>query len=192
MTADIPTLATSRLILRPLILADADAVQAVFPQWDVVRFLADQVPWPYPADGAKTFIRDLAIPAMEQGTEWHWSIRRKAAPETLIGVISLRDKPDDNRGFWLDPAWQGQGLMTEASEAVTDYWFETLARPVLRAPKAAANERSRRISERSGMRLIETQDRDYVSGRLPSEIWEITRDEWRSRRGVAAAARSQE
>jgi [ribosomal protein S5]-alanine N-acetyltransferase len=188
MTVDLLTLATSRLILRPLILADADAVQAVFPQWDVVRFLADTVPWPYPADGAKTFIRDVVLPATRQGTEWHWSIRRKAAPETLIGVISLRDKPDDNRGFWLDPAWQGQGLMTEASEAVTDYWFETLERPVLRAPKAAANARSRRISERSGMRLIETQDRNYVSGRLPSELWEITRDEWRSRRGVAAGA----
>jgi [ribosomal protein S5]-alanine N-acetyltransferase len=71
--------------------------------------------------------------------------------------------------------------MSEASTAVTDYWFEILERPVLRAPKAVENVRSRRISERSGMRLIETVDRDYVSGRLPTEIWEITREEWRSR-----------
>jgi ribosomal-protein-alanine N-acetyltransferase len=99
----------------------------------------------------------------------------------LIGVISLMDKPDENRGFWLDPGWQGQGLMTEACSAATDYWFETLERPVLRAPKAAANLPSRRISERSGMRLIRTEDLDYVSGRLPSEIWEITREEWRGR-----------
>jgi ribosomal-protein-alanine N-acetyltransferase len=89
----------------------------------------------------------------------------------------VTDKPADNRGFWLDPAWQGPGLMTEASTAVTDYWFETLERPVLRAPKAVANVASRRISESGGMRLIETTERDFVSGRLPAEIWEITRQE---------------
>jgi ribosomal-protein-alanine N-acetyltransferase len=181
MTAGIPIITTSRLILRPLDLSDADAVQALFPQWEIVRFLDSHVPWPYPADGALTFIRDVALPAMQQGTEWHWSVRLKIAPERLIGAISLMDKPGNNRGFWLDPALQGRGLMSEASTAVTDYWFETLERPVLRAPKAVANVPSRRISERSGMRLIETVDRDYVSGRWPTEVWEITREEWRNR-----------
>jgi ribosomal-protein-alanine N-acetyltransferase len=146
-----------------------------------VQFLASHVPWPYPADGALRFIRDKALPAIQNGTEWHWSIRLKMAPEPLIGVISLMDKPGDNRGFWLDPAWQGRGLMSEASSAVTDFWFETLGRPVLQVPKAAANMRSRRISERTGMRLIEITERDYVSGRLPAEVWEITREEWRKR-----------
>ena len=51
------------------------------------------------------------------------------------------------------------------------------------APKAAANLPSRRISESSGMRVIKTKDLDYVSGRHPSEIWEITREEWRQRSG---------
>jgi RimJ/RimL family protein N-acetyltransferase len=69
--------------------------------------------------------------------------------------------------------------MTEACDAVTDYWFEVLNFPVLRVPKAIANAGSRRISEKQGMRVIATEDRDYVSGRLPSEIWEITADEWR-------------
>lgn len=181
MSAAIPPLTTPRLILRPLDLTDVDAVQALFPRWEIVRFLATHVPWPYPADGALTFIRDIALPAMQQGAGWHWSIRPKAAPEQLIGAINVSDKPDDNRGFWLDPAWQGQGLMSEASVAVNDYWFETLERPVLRVSKAVANIASRRISERSGMRVIKTEHRDYVSGRLPEEVWEITREEWRRR-----------
>lgn len=178
LSAAIPILVTPRLILRPLDLADAGAIQTLFPQWEVVRFLASRVPWPYPADGALTFIRDMALPAMQQGAEWHWSIRLKSMPDQLIGEISLSDKLNENRGFWLAPKWQGQGLMTEASSAVTDYWFETLERPVLRAPKAVANVPSRRISERSGMRMIKTEDWDYVSGSLPTEIWEITREEW--------------
>jgi [ribosomal protein S5]-alanine N-acetyltransferase len=186
MTAEIPTITTSRLILRPLDLSDADAIQDRFPQWEIVRLLASHVPWPYPADGALGYIRDVALPAMRQRTEWHWPIRLKTAPDRLIGAISLTDKPGENRGFWLDPDFWGQGLMSEACAAVTDYWFETLERPVLREHKAAANEPSRRISERGGMRLIETRERGYVSGRLPAELWEITREEWRGRRGPSS------
>jgi len=54
--------------------------------------------------------------------------------------------------------------------------------PALRAPKARDNEASRRISERQGMRIIWSGERDYVSGRLPSDIWEITAEEWRARK----------
>ena len=176
-----PILTTSRLILRSLEIADAVAVQELFPRSDIVKFMSNRVPWPYPTDGALTFIRDLALPAMRQGQEWHWSIRRKSAPSNLIGVISLMTWKDENRGFWLDPVWQGQGFMAEASAAVTDYWFDVLGRDVLRVSKAAANTRSRRVSERSGMRLIRTEEREYVCGRLPAEIWEITRDEWHNR-----------
>ena len=64
--------------------------------------------------------------------------------------------------------------MTEAAEAVTDYWFDRLGFPVMRVPKAVANTASRRISERQGMRVVAMEDRDYVGGRFPTEIWEIT------------------
>lgn len=181
MTAGTPPLTTPRLLLRPLELSDADAAQRLFPRWEIVRFLAGSVPWPYPPDGAWRHIRDRLLPAVLQGSEWHWSIRPRTSPDQLIGMIGLIDHPNDNRGFWLDPAWQGQGLMSEATAAVTGYWFETLKRPVLRVPKAVANTRSRRISERGGMRVIAQEERDYVSGRLPAEIWEITRDEWLAR-----------
>jgi RimJ/RimL family protein N-acetyltransferase len=170
------------MLLRPLELADAAQIQTLFPQWDLVRYLAAQVPWPYPADGAYRYIRDTAVPAVERGEAWHWTLRLKSDPDQIIGSIDLRKKENDNRGFWLGLPWQGQGLMTEACEAVTDFWFNTLNFPVLRAPKAIANVASRRISEKQGMRLIATEDRDYVSGRFPSEIWEITAEEWRARK----------
>jgi RimJ/RimL family protein N-acetyltransferase len=97
-------------------------------------------------------------------------------------MVSLLTTEGENRGFWISPEWQRQGLMSEACDAVTEYWFEVLKMPVLRAPKAIANEASRRISERQGMRVVATQDNDYVSGRLPSEMWEITAQQWRARK----------
>lgn len=176
----IPVIQTHRLFLQPLCLEDAQSIQQIFPQWDIVRLLSAHIPWPYPKDGALIFLRDIALPAMQNGRAWYWSIRTQDDPEQLIGVISLHDTPDDNRGFWLCPQWQGKGFMTEACEAVTDFWFTTLNRPVLRTPKACENDASRRISVRSGMRLVWTGERDYVCGRRQTEIWEITADEWKA------------
>jgi RimJ/RimL family protein N-acetyltransferase len=180
----IPQLETARLLLRPAELSDAEPAQLLFPHWEIVRYLDRQVPWPYPPDGALTFFRDIALPAMERGEEWHWTLRLKSAPGQLIGLISLRRNPGHNRGFWLGLPWHGQGLMSEACDAVTDYWFEVLREPVLRVPKAAANRASRRISEKQGMRMVATFEGDYVCGRMTAEVWEISAEEWFLCRGT--------
>ena len=70
--------------------------------------------------------------------------------------------------------------MTEAATWANDFWFETLARPLLRVDKALENQASRRISQKQCMRLVGLYDKEYVAGRLPSEIWELTADEWRA------------
>ncbi|HUV70720.1 MAG TPA: GNAT family N-acetyltransferase [Terracidiphilus sp.] len=171
---------TERLILRPQEMGDAEQIQELFPQWEIVRFLMNRVPWPYPADGALDYIRDVAVPQMERGEAWHWTLRLGVAPERIIGSISLTRGEADNRGFWLGPEWRGQGLMSEACVWVNDFWFETLGFAVLRVSKAVGNIDSRRISERMGMRLVGYGEKDYVSGRLRSEIWEITAEEWRA------------
>ncbi len=177
----IPELQTRRLFLRPLELADAEQTQRLFPHWEIVRYLSSVVPWPYPPDGAYRYYLDVALPAMERGEAWHWSLRLKTDPARLIGCISLQKGEDKNRGFWLGLPWQGKGLMTEACGAANDFWFNTLQFPVLRAPKAIANVASRRISEKTGMRIVARVERDYVCGRLPSEIWEITAEDWNAR-----------
>ncbi|MGC1187936.1 MAG: GNAT family N-acetyltransferase [Candidatus Acidiferrales bacterium] len=141
--------------MSPLEIGDAEQAQLIFPQWEIVRFMNSRyIPWPYPADGALAYYRDVALPAIERGEEWHWTLRLKGVPQLLIGSISLRKREGHNRGFWLGLGWHGKGLMTEAVDAVTDYWFDVLGFPVLRASKAAANVASRRISERTGMRVI--------------------------------------
>lgn len=184
-----PRLETRRLVLLPLALEDAAAIQLVFPRWEIVRYLNPRVPWPYPADGAETFLRDLALPAVARGEEWLWSIRLRQSPDVLIGIIHLlapKDPDMDNRGFWLDPAHQGKGLMTEAADAVTDFWFDDLGFSRLRTSKAVGNTASRRITEKQGMRLVATTERDYVGGRFATEIWETTRAAWAEHRAATS------
>lgn len=175
----VPTLATSRLWLRPLTLEDASATQKLFPEWEIVRYLSNTFPWPYPVDGARRFYQDEALPAMDRGEAWHWSLRLKTDPETVIGSISLTLGESDHRGFWLALPYHGLGLMSEACVPVTDFWFETLGQPVLRVPKARANEASRRISQKQGMRIVWSGEKDYIGGRMPADLWEITAEEWR-------------
>jgi [ribosomal protein S5]-alanine N-acetyltransferase len=177
-----PALETQRLVLRPLQLEDAEQAQLLFPKWEIVRFLANRVPWPFPPDGVLSYYRDVALPAIGRGNEWHWTLRLRTDATWLIGNISLMKNEEENRGFWIGLPWQRKGLMSEACAVVTDFWFNELQFPVLRAPKAVANTASRCISQKQGMRLIRTEERDYVSGRLPTEIWEITAEEWRAQR----------
>jgi RimJ/RimL family protein N-acetyltransferase len=175
---------TPRLLLRPLQLSDAEQTQRLFPHWEIVEHLNPNVPWPYPADGALAYYRDVALPAIERADEWQWTLRLRQSPEMHIGAISLHRAAPDNRGFWLGLPWQGHGLMTEAVIAVNDFWFDVLGFPILRAPKAVGNLASRRISEKTGMRMIATEERNFVSGRLLSEIWEITANEWHKARAI--------
>lgn len=184
-----PSLKTPRLWLRPLELADAVQAQALFPRWEIVRHMATVVPWPYPADGAFTYYRDVALPAVERGEAWHWTLRLHEAPDRLVGAINLNRGERDNRGFWIGLPWQRLGLATEACATVLAFWFDALGFQVLRVTKAAANEASRRISVREGMRRIATEERDFVSGRLAAEVWELTAAEWRERAGAVEIGR---
>jgi RimJ/RimL family protein N-acetyltransferase len=177
----IAQLETARLILRPLELGDADQTQRIFPHWEVVRFLAKRVPWPYPADGALTYYRDIALPAMARGEEWHWTLRLKSEPAQLIGSVSLFQNTEGNRGFWLGLPWQGQGLMTEAADAATAFWFDMLGFAEMRVAKAIGNTASRRISERQGMRVVAEEEREFVGGRFPTEVWSMSAEEWKRR-----------
>jgi [ribosomal protein S5]-alanine N-acetyltransferase len=185
----IPEGETERLILRPLALEDAKQIQQIFPHWEVVRYLLNIVPWPYPPNGAQFYLEEIALPAMERGEEFHWTLRLKSEPECVIGVISLKTNEEDHRGFWLGIPWQRRGLMSEAAAWANDFWFEALGRPLLRVDKAASNEASRSISEKQGMCLVGMHEKDYVAGRLPSETWQITAEEWRAWKKAAATAK---
>lgn len=70
-----PQLETTRLWLRPSELADAERAQSLFPEWEVVRYLANQVPWLLPADRVYPYYRDVALPAVERGEAWHRTLR---------------------------------------------------------------------------------------------------------------------
>jgi len=180
-----PVLETARLILRPYEARDIPAVQRIFPQWDLVRWLHAGIPWPYPDDGAATNMAEC-LARRAKGERFFWAVTLKGSDD-LVGRIDLwpfDGKVRDMRGFWLDPALHGQGLMTEAAEAVTAYAFEVLGWPFLYLTNAVANRASARVKEKQGAELVAVEQRDYVSGPAEGQIWRLDRDAWLARRAT--------
>lgn len=173
-------LLTDRLRLRPLALTDAPTIQQIFPDWEVVKYLSDQIPWPYPEDGAITFVEG-ELERIAEGSHFTWAITLLSDPNSsLIGLISLMPhSKSDHRGFWLSRPYWGQGIMREAADRVTEFAFETLRLSALFLANAAANEGSRRIKIAAGADLVETTEENFVSGRLASEKWVLTAEKWR-------------
>lgn len=178
-----PVLETPRLRLRPVRLADAPQCQTLFPHPEIVEFMAAAIPWPYPDDGAQTFL-EAVLPKMAAGREYDWAITLKAASDDLlIGVISLYPDGDDSRGFWLGRAYQRQGLMTEAVFAVNDFAFDKVGMAHLTLNNAEPNQASHRLKEISGAKIIEiNNDVPYVGGRFRQIRWRLTREDWVSHR----------
>jgi ribosomal-protein-alanine N-acetyltransferase len=181
---DTPTVATRRLILRPLSLADAPAIQHHFNNWNIIRNLARVVPWPYPDNGAETFIR-LQLAKIAAGEEiYQWVLVLQSGDGEAIGSIHFRSRahaPKGNRGFWLaEPHWN-QGLMTEAIAAVNDFAFRTLGIERFYVCNVVSNAASRRVKQKTGAEFVGYIELPHHNGQSRSEQWKVTRENWLGR-----------
>jgi ribosomal-protein-alanine N-acetyltransferase len=176
-----PTIQTSRLILRPLALSDAPAIQRHFNNWNVIRNLASVVPWPYPDDGAENFIR-LQLEKIAAGEEiYHWVLTLRSDDAEAIGNIHFRpgaNSPKGNRGFWLAEPYWNRGLMTEAIAAVNDFAFMALGIEEFYVCNVISNEASRRVKQKTGAELVGYIELAHHNGQSKSERWRVTRENW--------------
>jgi RimJ/RimL family protein N-acetyltransferase len=179
-----PVLETRRLILRPPRESDTPAMQRRFPQWEIVRYLHNEVPWPYPEDGCAHFMA-LTMRQLARGEKSAWAIVPKDGPDELIGRIDLwadDGEKRDQRGFWLDPAFWGRGLMTEAADRVTEYALIELGWPRLWLSNAEINVASHRVKEKQGATIVGRTPRRYVYGEGVKVTWLLTREAWLAHR----------
>lgn len=176
-----PIIQTQRLILRPLALSDAPAIQRQFDNWNIIRNLASVVPWPYPDDGAETFIK-LQLEKIAAGEEiYQWVLVLRSGDGQAIGNIHFRpraDNPKGNRGFWIAEPYWNRGLMTEAIASVNDFAFGTLGIESFYVCNAVSNEASRRVKQKTGAEFVGYIELPHHNGQSRSEKWEVTRENW--------------
>ncbi len=182
----IPKLETNRLILRSIEDRDIPSYQKNFVDYEVIRFLSATVPWPYPENGVEFFIHNILRPG-EGKDRFNWGIFEKDNPDELIGVVNYwRQGRPENRGFWLAKKCWGKGLMTEAVEVTLDFIFSATDFDKLIFANAVGNERSRRIKEKTGAKLVGVAPAKFVDPSFTEhEIWELYRNDWNAYRSAS-------
>ena len=148
-----PEIQSERLILRAWRPSDAEALFALFNNWEVVRWLIGP-PWPYAIDDARSYI-DGAIQRSSEGTEESYAVTLHA---DVVGTIDVRLRPAShlqraagpNFGYWIGQPYWGRGYMTEAVRALARAVFGRWPHDAIFSGALTDNVASLRVQEKAG------------------------------------------
>ncbi len=169
--AALPTYRTPRLLLRPLVPDDADALVAGVGNFDVSKWLS-VVPYPYTSEDAEFFIEKT----LETGAQV-WAITQDGG---LIGVIGL----DPDLGYWLArPHWR-HGYAFEAAQAIVAHHFETSEARDLGSGYFEGNAQSGAVLRALGFTSTGRGKRDAraLSQEVDAIEMRLTHADWTARR----------
>lgn len=125
-SATFPILKTERLTLRQLSIDDKQDIFALRSDPKINEFLGRKIC--ETSEEAISFINKVND-NIKEGNSFYWAITLTGS-NTLVGTICLFDFSTENDsceiGYELMTKFQGQGIMTEAIQAVIDYVFHTL------------------------------------------------------------------
>ncbi|MCR6482622.1 GNAT family N-acetyltransferase [Amycolatopsis sp. OK19-0408] len=143
-----PTLTTARLRLRQLVEADREAVVKVFADPAMSRYFAADFSDP----AAASAMVDRRLAYRGPAGQGHWAIERDGE---VIGVAHLRPSSElpggvAELGYYVAGAHAGQGLATEAAQAVLAHGLGALGLPAVWALVHEHNAASRKVAGRLG------------------------------------------
>lgn len=145
-------LTTSRLLLREATLADADEVTRILQDPAIYENTLN-IPSPYTKEQALAWLGSVEESRAAGKSGWTFAIRFQD-DERLLGMIGLGEvnrHDETEAGYWLDQAYWGRGITTEALEEVIRFAFEYGCHRVS-ARHFTGNTASGRVMEKAGMK----------------------------------------
>ncbi|HWA91695.1 MAG TPA: GNAT family N-acetyltransferase [Rhizomicrobium sp.] len=176
----IPILETERLTLRGWRPEDFEALAAIHGDPKVMIFLGG-------VQERNDAWRSLASLAGHWALRGYgkWAVTRKSDRAMLgrVGLINPEGWPGIELGWTLGSQYWGQGYATEAARAGMDYAF--LTQPIDRLISCIDpdNIASQAVAKRLGQHKAERTELRIGGQPFPVDIWAISRDEWKTRRG---------
>jgi ribosomal-protein-alanine N-acetyltransferase len=174
---------TPRLVLRPIARTDVDALWPYVSDPELPKMMS----WDAHRDRGETaaFV-ERNVDGLARGTDVTWMIVRGGE---VIGCISLGEIRWQFRawridraelGYWLGRPHWGQGVMSEAALAATQWGFETLGLHKITIGCVEGNAASQRIIEKLGYRFLAIHEEDFWrDGRWQAHRrYELTSAEW--------------
>ena len=147
----LPELATPRLTLRRMMVADASDMYEYASRPDVTRYLT----WdPHPD---RTYTREYLEYLGNRyaaGMFYDWALVYEPDCKMVgsCGFTSFNCSSDSAEvGYVLNPEYWGRGIAAEALERVLEFGFDTLGLHRIEARFIEGNDQSRRVMEKVGM-----------------------------------------
>jgi RimJ/RimL family protein N-acetyltransferase len=176
---------TKRLILRPLVLADADDLYEYQSVAEVVTY----IPWPQRTHDQVVEALAKASASSKLDFEGDYALLGIVLPgdDKVIGQISLMYKSKENQtaefGYVINPKYSGQGYATEATEAAIDYLFSTGKFRRIYAHLDVRNSASEKLVKRLGLRKeAEFKEEEFFKGEwTDTMIYATLKNEWSNR-----------
>ena len=152
-------LETERLLLRPPIEADADALTQLANDYDVAKNLS-RLPHPYTRADAGFFLEKVKE-GRAAGTDFNFAVTRKSDGAFLGGCgLHLREHGYFELGYWLGRPFWGHGYASEAARRLASFGFRELRAERLLAGWFHDNPASGRVLEKTGFVLTGADRRD--------------------------------
>ena len=174
-------LATDRLVLRPLVPEDADALHRLVNDWEVARNLA-VVPFPYPRKLADDWIQSTRR-SLADGSGYQLAITgREGEQEIMVGVVGLRVDAGQRcgrLGYWVGRRFWGHGVATEAAGRLARWALANLDLDRLEAGVITDNPASAAVLRRIGFRETGEGTDEFLARGGEHAVWrfEATRDD---------------
>ena len=190
MVADMPSLTTPRLVLRPFESADGSDVERLAGAWEVADTTLN-IPHPYPEGAGVRWIKTHAA-AWANGSSLTLAIALRASPTALVGAVSLamaREHARGELGYWIALAEWGHGYATEAAHAMATFGFGELELHRIQARHFTRNEASGRVMQKLGMRFEGVNRGAYLRwGRFEDvSVYGILAEEWNTETNLTLA-----
>ena len=172
-----PTIETERLILRPPVLDDFEAVAASFEDGDALQYIGGAQPRPlawrhFSGAAGSWMLKGFGMFSVIEKVSGRWVGR--VGPQHPVGW------PGAEVGWAIIREAWGQGYAVEAASASLDFAFDTLGWDRVIHCIDQANLASRKVAERLGSTIL-----GQATMPPPSlsevDVWGQTREQWRAR-----------
>lgn len=151
-------LRTNRLLLRRFVVEDA---KAMFENWASDTDNLKYVTWdPHPNPQLTRALIERWLLHYQEENTYKWAICKKDDPSQVIGDISVVSQDSHKElcevGYILGKKFWGQGLMTEALQAVLHFLLVEVEFKEVQAKYVSLNPASGRVMAKAGMQYLET------------------------------------
>ena len=174
-----PTLDTDRLILRDVRMTDLEALFSIMSDRRVMAYYGR--PPHQTIEDTRAWLEQL-LGRIERREALRWAITLRGN-DTLIGTVSLHNFGPGRVeiGYELNPAYWGQGIMTEAVTAVLNYVFSQTDVHRVEAIIDIHSTESKALLEKLGFTYEGNLRQRYPSDRgfVDEHYYGLLRDEWR-------------